>query len=84
MADNLAHTEFSEHGQCLALIADTLTGEQPRRCFEQLLTAPDLKRAIIYFSFYLMETWQKFGHRDLILDRIHWMPRISSTNLSSR
>lgn len=70
MADNLAHTEFSEHGQCLALLTDTLTGDQAQRCFEQLLTAPDLKRATIYFSFYLMETWQKFGRGDLILKRL--------------
>jgi len=70
MADNLAHTEFSEHGQCLALLTDTLTGNQARRCFEQLLIAPDLKRTTIYFSFYLMETWQKFGRGDLILKRL--------------
>ncbi len=70
MADNLSHTEFSEHGQCLALLTDTVTGEQARRCFEQLLTAPDLKRTTIYFSFYLMETWQKFGRGDLIIKRL--------------
>ncbi len=70
MADNLAHTEFSEHGQCLALLTDTLTGEQAKRCFGNLLTAPDLKRATIYFSFYLMETWRKFGRGDLILNRM--------------
>jgi len=70
MADNLAHTEFSEHGQCLALLTDTLTGNPAQRCFGQLLTAPDLKRTTIYFSFYLMETWQKFGRGDLILKRL--------------
>ena len=70
MADNLAHTEFSEHGQCLALLSDTLTGDQAQRCFGQLLTAPDLKRTTIYFSFYLMETWQKFVRGDLILERL--------------
>ncbi len=72
MADNLAHTEFSEHGQCLALLSDTLTGDQAQRCFGQLLTAPDLKRTTIYFSFYLMETWQKFGRGDLILERLNF------------
>lgn len=70
MADNLAHTEFSEHGQCLALLTDTLTGEPAKRCFEQLVTAPDLKRTTIYFSFYLLETFQKFGRGDLIVDRM--------------
>jgi len=70
IADNLAHTEFSEHAQCLALLTDTLTGDQAKRCFEQLLSAPYLKRATIYFSFYLMETWRKFGRGDLIIERM--------------
>jgi len=70
MADNLAHDQFSEHAQCLALLTDTLTGDQAARCFDQLLSAPDLKRTTIYFSFYLLETWQKFGRGDLILDRM--------------
>jgi len=72
MADNLAHTEFSEHGQCLALLSDTLTGDQAQRCFAQLLAAPDLKRTTIYFSFYLMETWQKFGRGDLVVERLNF------------
>ena len=72
MADNLAHTEFSEHAQCLALLTDTLAGEQAQRCFQQLLSAPDLKRTTIYFSFYLLETYQKFGRGDLILDRLNF------------
>lgn len=70
VADNVAHNEFSEHAQCLALLTDTVTGNDARRCFDQLLTAPDLKRATIYFSFYLLETWQKFGRGDLIVDRL--------------
>ncbi|MGD0897179.1 MAG: hypothetical protein ABR915_05040 [Thermoguttaceae bacterium] len=70
VADNLAHTEFSEHGQCLALLTDTLTGDQAKRCFEQLLAARDLKRTTIYFSFYLLETWRKFGRGDLIVGRM--------------
>jgi len=72
MADNLAHTEFSEHGQCLALLTDTLADREAQRCFQGLLTAPDLKRATIYFSFYLLETWQKFGRGDLILERMNF------------
>ncbi len=69
-ADNVKHSEFSEHAQCLALLSDTVTGDQAKRCFEQLLTAKDLKRTTIYFSFYLLETWQKFGRGDLIVERM--------------
>ena len=70
MADDLAHKEFSEHGQCLALLTDTLTGPQASRAFNGLLLAPDLKRTTIYFSFYLLETWRKFSRGDLIIDRL--------------
>ncbi len=70
MADDLAHANFSEHAQCLALLTDTLTGDQAKRAFDGLLTAPDLKRTTIYFSFYLLETWKKFGRGDLIADRL--------------
>ena len=70
MADNLAHTEYSEHGQCLALLTDTLTDAEADRCFQQLLTAHDLKRTTIYFSFYLLETYRKFGRGDLIVERM--------------
>ena len=70
IADTITHKEFSEHAQCLALLSDTLTGDQAKRCFEQLLAAPDLKRTTIYFSFYLLETMQKFGRGDLIIERM--------------
>jgi hypothetical protein len=83
MADNLAHTEFSEHGQCLALLTDTLTGEQAQRCFEQLLTARDLKRTTIYFSFYLLETWRKFGRGDLIVERMDFWKNLVKQGLKT-
>ena len=83
MADNLAHDQFSEHGQCLALLTDTLAGNQAKRCFDQLLTASDLKRTTIYFSFYLMETWRKFGRGDLILDRMEFWKNLVKQGLKT-
>jgi len=35
-----------------------------------LLQDPELKRATIYFSFYLLETWKKFGRGDLIVEKL--------------
>jgi len=70
MADNLAHTEFSEHAQCLALLADVLPPAEARRASEGLLTDPNLRRTTIYFSFYLLETWRRFGRGDLIVQRL--------------
>jgi hypothetical protein len=83
MADNLAHDQYSEHAQCLALLTETLTGDPAKRCFDGLLTAPDLKRATIYFSFYLMETWQKFGRGDLILERLNFWKDLVKQGLTT-
>ncbi len=83
IADNLAHTEFSEHGQCLALLTDTLTGDQAARCFEQLSSAPDIKRTTIYFNFYLMETWRKFGRGDLIVERMDFWKELVKQDLKT-
>jgi hypothetical protein len=83
IADNLAHDQFSEHAQCLALLTDTLSGKPAQRCFNQLLSAPDLKRTTIYFSFYLMETWQKFGRGDLILERMQFWKDLVNQGLKT-
>ncbi len=83
VADNLAHTAFSEHGQCLALLTGTLADGDARRAFENLLTAPDLSRTTIYFSFYLLETWQKFGRGDLIVDRLAFWKDLVKQGLST-
>ena len=55
-ADDLAQTRFSEHTQCLALLSGSLEGDQLRRTGENLLGAPSLTRATIYFTHYLFET----------------------------
>ncbi|MFU8780219.1 MAG: alpha-L-rhamnosidase C-terminal domain-containing protein, partial [Kiritimatiellia bacterium] len=68
-AEDPAHTSYSEHAQCLAL----LSGHFPElevRCFEALITADDLLRTTVYFSFYLLETFQRFGRGDLIIQKL--------------
>lgn len=70
IADTIDRKHWSEHAQCLALLTDTVTDAQAKRCYDGLNTATDLKRATIYFSFYLLETWQKFGDGGRIVDRL--------------
>ncbi|OGV69074.1 MAG: hypothetical protein A2283_01505 [Lentisphaerae bacterium RIFOXYA12_FULL_48_11] len=70
VADTLDRKHWSEHAQCLALLTDTISGEPAKKCFETLLKNQELKRTTIYFSFYLMETWKKFGRGDLIVERL--------------
>lgn len=69
LADDLAWREFSEHAQCLAVLSGVLTEDQEAKCVPAMLSAPDLKRCSIYFSFYLFEALARHGRGDEILKR---------------
>jgi alpha-L-rhamnosidase len=68
-ADDLEHTTFSEHAQCLALLSGMFSHHE-ERCFESLITADDLTPTTVYFSFYLLETLAKFGRGDLLHQKL--------------
>ena len=70
VADDPAHAAFSEHAQCLALLAGILPAADRRRAWRGLLEAPDLARVTVYFSHYLFETFLRFGRADLFLRRL--------------
>ena len=69
-ADTPAMKDFSEHAQCLALLGDVLPADKAKLCFDHLVSDGDLKRCTVYFSFYLFETYFKFGRGDLFLKRL--------------
>lgn len=69
-ADNGDHSCFSEHAQCLALLAGGLPAAMTARLGEGLLHAPDLTRCTIYFSHYLFEALAKLGMAERIFDRL--------------
>lgn len=62
--------DFSEHAQCLALLGDVLPADKAEVCFRHLISDDDLKRCTVYFSYYLFETYFKFGRGDLFLKRL--------------
>ena len=70
VADTLAKDVFSEHAQCLALLADILPPADRDRAFKGLIEAKDLSRTTVYFSHYLFDTYIKFGRADLFLKRL--------------
>ena len=51
-ASNVGKTEFSEHSQCLALLADVVTGDEAERCFKALVETPNLARGTIYYNLF--------------------------------
>jgi len=67
-ADDLAHTHFSEHSQCLALLCGMLEGEQYARTAQNLLSDASLTRTTIYFSHYLFETYQVLAQPEAFFD----------------
>jgi len=70
LSDTIDRRSWSEHVQCMALLADILGADKRGRCFRGLITEPDLERCTVYFSFYLFETYFKFGRADLFLKRL--------------
>jgi hypothetical protein len=69
-ADDLAHTRFSEHTQCLALLSGALTGEQYSRAARGLLQDASLTRTTIYFNHYLFETYRLLGQPAAFFERM--------------
>lgn len=77
-ADDLEHAHWSEHAQCLALLAGAPHGEAAvRRIAEEPLTqAPlpsggeGLARTTVYFDHYLFEALGRIGRTDVILPRL--------------
>ena len=61
---------FAEHAQCLALLTDVFEGERAKALFDRLVAEKDLDRTTVYFSYYLFETYFKFGRADLFLKRL--------------
>jgi hypothetical protein len=73
-ADDLAHANFSEHSQCLAILSGLLDAEHRAAVAHGLLHDPDLVRATIYFSHYLFEAYTALGRGDALLARLQpWL-----------
>jgi len=69
-ADDLTHTRFSEHTQCLALLSGVLAGEQQRCTAQSLLSDPTLTRTTIYFTHYLFETYRLLAQPAAFFERL--------------
>jgi len=69
LADDLAQSSFSEHGQALAIVSELCTPAQEQQLAQGLLTE-ELHRATIYFSYYLFEALYRAGHGEAIFPRL--------------
>jgi hypothetical protein len=69
-ADDLAHTSFSEHSQCLAILSGEVSEEKQKLIVPHLLNDEDLARTTIMFSHYLFETLNKIEHIEKFFERM--------------
>jgi hypothetical protein len=70
LADTPKKDDFSEHTQSLALVGDVLPEDKAEIAFRHLIEDEDLKRCTVYFSYYLFETYFKYGRGDIFLKRL--------------
>ena len=57
-AEDDAHTRYTEHAQCMAVLGGFVPEGRAEALADALASAPDLDRATIYFRHYLFETWR--------------------------
>lgn len=68
--DDLRGENFSEHAQCLAITSGFVPDEKRETVAHNLMSAPDLARATIYFSHYLLETFRVLNRADKFFERL--------------
>lgn len=71
-ADDTAHTIYSEHSQCLALLSERIGWRQRMAVAQNLFTAQDLNRATIYFTHYLFEACRLCDRMDVFFRRLQF------------
>ncbi len=69
-ADDLGHTAFSEHSQCLALLSGHLPTRREAPITHGLLHDSTLTRTTIYFSHYLLEAYTQLRRIDMLFERL--------------
>lgn len=69
-ADDLSQKIYSEHAQCLAVLAGVVRGPAARKLVARMLSTKGLAQTTIYFSHYLFETLGQVGEMDALLKRL--------------
>jgi hypothetical protein len=69
-ADDLEHSCFSEHAQCLAVLSKRVDPEKQDKIGYALRNEEELARTTISFSHYLFETYRELNQIDLFFKRM--------------
>ncbi|MCF3111313.1 alpha-L-rhamnosidase N-terminal domain-containing protein [Niabella sp. CC-SYL272] len=64
MADDPAHSSFSQHASIMAILSDAISKDQQQHLFEKLNSDRSLTQATVYYRFYLFRAMKKAGLAD--------------------
>lgn len=70
IAEDRERTQFSEHAQCMALLAGALDEPKRSRVADALFADKKLDRTTIYFTHYLFETCRLTRRMDVLHERL--------------
>ena len=70
IADTPSKNSFSQHSQCLAILAGILSPAQEDAAFNALVERTDIAEATDYFRFYLFQVYAKKGRMDLFMKKM--------------
>jgi alpha-L-rhamnosidase len=82
-ADDLQHQFYSEHAQCIAILAGMLESDRQSRVVNALLTEQDIARASVYFSHYVFEALKTVGRADQLFTRLEPWFQLGGTGLKT-
>ncbi|KAA9039398.1 Bacterial alpha-L-rhamnosidase [Ginsengibacter hankyongi] len=69
-ADTKEKNYFSQHTNTLAILTNTIKGEQAKQLAKKMITDTSLTQATIYFQYYVNQALRKTGFGDLYLNRL--------------
>lgn len=70
IADDATHANYSEHGQCLALLAGVLNAKRQSQVWKTLERGEGLVLVSSYFAHYLFEACVRCGRVDRLMERL--------------
>jgi hypothetical protein len=70
MAGTPDRKEFSEHSQCLTILAGILSPAEEASAFKSLVERDGLSRATDYFRYYRFKVYAKMGRMDLFMKKL--------------
>lgn len=69
-ADNVQKKNYSQHANTLAILTETVSGNQAKTVFEKLSSDENMTKASIYFQYYINQALNKVGLGNHYLDRL--------------